>query len=115
MLGHDGDLGTINCNHLEIQIASRNERRAHYEYLALQILQLSLNDLHHVSIGEAVGDLLLVHRGQLNVQTLWSLFKPLSQMLNSRTQIMDVRSYLSSSAKVGLTPSARIAFMTKFL
>ena len=45
-------------------------------HLALQVLQLALDDLDHVSVGEAVGNLLLVHSGQLDIQALWGLFKP---------------------------------------
>ena len=45
-------------------------------HLALQVLQLALDDLDHVSVGEAVGNLLLVHSGQLDIQTLWGLFEP---------------------------------------
>ena len=53
MLGHNGDLGTIYCSYLGIQVGTKLKTRIgnkSFVHLALQILQLSFNDLHHVSI-----------------------------------------------------------------
>ncbi len=91
----------------------------HGQDFSQQVHQLTLDHLNIVASRKVVGQLVLLRYGyrnfslltHLNVLNIWSIiFIP-----NSMEMPSGASSNFSSSANVGLTPSAIIAVITKFL